>query len=208
LAGNFNLEDYITVNERIAEFYEENPDGSIQTEIISNQDGQVIIKAYTYRNQDDKRPCTGHAMEKADSTYINKTSHIENCETSAVGRALAMMGYEIKKSVASREEVANARLNQDKPNKDATKYNKSEYHPKTTPHNPPQVSQPTKETEHPPVPAKVNWSGFWANAVKLGFKRDEVHKVAGVESITGWTQDQVDQLTAQLKLLAAERQGA
>jgi hypothetical protein len=52
-------------------------------------------------------------MEKEGSTFINKTSHIENCETSAVGRALAMMGFEIKKSVASREEVANAKLNQD-----------------------------------------------------------------------------------------------
>ena len=52
-------------------------------------------------------------MEKEGSSYINKTSHIENCETSAVGRALAMLGFEIKKSVASKEEVENARLQQD-----------------------------------------------------------------------------------------------
>ena len=110
--ANFNLDDYIPVNERMSLFYKEHPQGAIQTEIISNVADEIIIKAYIYRDQDDKRPCTGHAMEKAGSTYINKTSHIENCETSAVGRALAMMGYEIKKSVASREEVANARLNQ------------------------------------------------------------------------------------------------
>lgn len=111
--SKFNLEDYVQVNDRIIEFYKKYPNGSIQTEIISNQDGQVIIKAYAYRTPDDPRPCTGHAMEKEGSTYINKTSHIENCETSAVGRALAMMGFEIKKSIASREEVQNARNNQE-----------------------------------------------------------------------------------------------
>ena len=73
----------------------------------------VIFKAYAYRNQEDTKPATGHAMEKEGSTYINKTSHIENCETSAVGRALAMLGFEIKKSVASKEEVENARLQQE-----------------------------------------------------------------------------------------------
>jgi hypothetical protein len=119
--ANFDLNDYVQVNERIELFYKDHPQGSIQTELIFNQDGQAIIKAYIYRDQEDKRPCTGHAMEKEGSTYINKTSHIENCETSAVGRALALMGYEIKKSVASREEVANARLNQCKPQPSAPK---------------------------------------------------------------------------------------
>jgi hypothetical protein len=114
MAGNFNLDDYVQVNERIEKFYEKYPEGSIQTEIVSNGNGEVIIKAYAYRNSEDKHPTTGHAMEKEGSSFINKTSHIENCETSAVGRALAMMGFEIKKSVASREEVANAKLNQDK----------------------------------------------------------------------------------------------
>jgi hypothetical protein len=114
MAGNFDLNDYVQVNERIEKFYEKYPTGSIQTEIISNMNGEVIIKAYAYRDSEDKHPTTGHAMEKEGSSFINKTSHIENCETSAVGRALAMMGFEIKKSVASREEVANAKLNQDK----------------------------------------------------------------------------------------------
>jgi hypothetical protein len=52
------------------------------------------------------------AYEKENSSFINKTSALENCETSAVGRALAILGFEIKKSVASYEEVANAKLNQ------------------------------------------------------------------------------------------------
>ena len=111
--ASFDLSDYVQVNERIDKFYEKYPEGSIQTEIIMNENGMVIFKAYAYRNQEDTRPATGHAMEKEGSTYINKTSHIENCETSAVGRALAMLGFEIKKSVASREEVENAKLQQE-----------------------------------------------------------------------------------------------
>lgn len=112
--ANFNLDDYIQVNERIENFYKKYPTGSIQTEIVSNADGNVIIKAYAYKSMEDTRPCTGHAMEKEGSTYINKTSHVENCETSAVGRALAMMGLEIKKHVASREEIINAQNAQKK----------------------------------------------------------------------------------------------
>ena len=107
--ASFDLNDYVQVNERIEEFYEKYPEGSIQTEIITNENGMVIFKAYAYRNNEDTKPATGHAMEKEGSSYINKTSHIENCETSAVGRALAMLGFEIKKSVASREEVENAK---------------------------------------------------------------------------------------------------
>jgi hypothetical protein len=106
--ANFNLNDYVQVNDRIMKFYEKYTDGSIQTELLKWENGVVVMKAYAYRNPDDPRPATGHAYEKEDATYINKTSALENCETSAVGRALAMLGFEIKKSIASREEVGNA----------------------------------------------------------------------------------------------------
>ena len=108
----YDMSDYVQVNERIEKFYEQYPDGSIQTEIQSIVDGVVIIKAYAYRDREDPRPATGHAYEKENSSFINKTSYIENCETSAVGRALAMLGFEIKKSIASKEEVENAKLQQ------------------------------------------------------------------------------------------------
>ncbi len=111
--ASFDLNDYVQVNERIEKFYEKYPEGSIQTEIIMNDNGMVIFKAYAFRSNEDTRPATGHAMEKEGSSYINKTSHIENCETSAVGRALAMLGFEIKKSIASKEEVENAKLQQE-----------------------------------------------------------------------------------------------
>ena len=72
----------------------------------------IYEKPYEDRDREDTRPATGHAYEKEGSSFINKTSYIENCETSAVGRALAMLGFEIKKSIASREEVENAKLQQ------------------------------------------------------------------------------------------------
>ena len=103
------LKDYITVNERIIKFYELYPEGRIITHIVSWADGIIIMKAEAYRDILDSQPSsTGHAYEKEGSSYINKTSALENCETSVVGRCLANLGLEIKRGVASREEVENA----------------------------------------------------------------------------------------------------
>ncbi len=110
--ASYNVDDYVSVNERLEKFYERYPSGSIQTELLSNENGIAIFKAYAYRDANDTRPAIGHAYEKEGSSFINKTSYIENCETSAVGRALAMLGFEIKKSIASKEEVENAKLQQ------------------------------------------------------------------------------------------------
>lgn len=108
------LKDYIEVNERVMKFYEKYPEGSIQTEIIRWENGVILMRAYAYRHPDDIRPSIAHAYEKEDSSYINKTSVVENCETSAVGRALALLGFEVKKSIASKEEVARAVEQQEK----------------------------------------------------------------------------------------------
>jgi hypothetical protein len=103
------LKDYITVNERILKFYELYPLGRIITEIVSWTDGIIIMKATAFRTTEDVLPVsTGHAYEKEGSSFINKTSALENCETSVVGRCLANLGLEIKRGVASREEVENA----------------------------------------------------------------------------------------------------
>lgn len=107
------LKDYVEVNVRIEKFYNKYPNGRIVTNLISWNDGVVVMKAEVYRDLNDTAPsATGHAYEKEGSTFINKTSALENCETSAVGRALAILGFEIKKSIASKEEVENAKLNQ------------------------------------------------------------------------------------------------
>ena len=103
--------DYAEVNQRIKAFRMIYPTGTIETEMISDVDGVCIFRASIYDN--DKLLATGTAYEKENSTFINKTSYIENCETSAVGRALGMCGFGIDTSVASAEEVQNAMANQE-----------------------------------------------------------------------------------------------
>lgn len=102
---------YAQVNHRILAFREMIPNGSIETEILSNQDGTVYMKA-TIKDGDGKTLGVGHAYEKEATSFINKTSYIENCETSAVGRALGMLGIGVDTSVASAEEVDTAIKNQ------------------------------------------------------------------------------------------------
>lgn len=107
---------YIEVNERIKHFRENYKDWALESEIVSLDNGVCVIKA-TVRNPEGIIKATGYAYEKEDSTFINKTSYIENCETSAWGRALGNLGIGIDTSIASAEEVLNATLNQEKPTK-------------------------------------------------------------------------------------------
>lgn len=106
--------NYVQVNERVKALRMICPNASISTEIISMADGIVTMKA-TVSDEEGKVLGTGFAQEKETSSYINKTSYIENCETSAVGRALGFAGIGIDGSMASAEEVANAIINQNKP---------------------------------------------------------------------------------------------
>lgn len=103
--------DYAEVNQRIKAFRMLEPNGCITTEILSLEAGVCVIKA-TIKNEKGDILGIGHAYEKEGSTFINKTSYIENCETSAVGRALGMCGIGIDTSVASYEEVITAVVNQ------------------------------------------------------------------------------------------------
>ena len=111
----FDLKDYVEVKDRLTKFWKEHPTGRVTTKILKWEEGVITIRAKVYDDKEDKFPsATGHAYEKENSTFINKTSAVENCETSAMGRALALRGYEVKKSIASREEVANALKQQEK----------------------------------------------------------------------------------------------
>jgi hypothetical protein len=108
--------EYAEVNQRIKAFRMVYPTGMINTKLISNENGICIFRAEVGYINEDKQIYvlgTGTAYEKENSTFINKTSYIENCETSAVGRALGMAGFGIDTSVASAEEVENAILQQE-----------------------------------------------------------------------------------------------
>jgi len=107
--------DYIEVNQRIKGFKMLYPEGFIHTQLVSMADGICVMTAEVgyYENGEKRILGTGTAYEKESSSYINKTSYVENCETSAVGRALGMAGIGIDTSVASAEEVTNAINNQE-----------------------------------------------------------------------------------------------
>ena len=122
--------EYAEVNQRIKAFRMVYPTGMIKTEMVSNENGVCIFRAEvgfntTIVEENQIRNeytllATGTAYEKENSTFINKTSYIENCETSAVGRALGMAGFGIDTSVASAEEVQNAIANQEEQNRKIT----------------------------------------------------------------------------------------
>ena len=116
---NIKGKEYAEVNQRIKAFRMVYPEGFINTDMKSNENGICIFHAavgYYVEKEgflDRVTLGTGTAYEKESSTFINKTSYIENCETSAVGRALGMAGFGIDTSVASAEEVETAIANQD-----------------------------------------------------------------------------------------------
>ena len=105
---------YAEVNQRIKAFRMCYPDGLILTEMLSNEGGVAVFRATAFDKAGGAMLATGHAYEKEGSTFINRTSYIENCETSAVGRCLGLCGFGIDTSVASAEEVQNAMANQDR----------------------------------------------------------------------------------------------
>lgn len=103
--------EYVTVNERLKYFRENFTGYSLTSEITHISDKGVIIRA-SLKNDKGEEVASGYARETKDSSFINKTSYIENCETSAWGRALGNFGIGIDASVASADEVANAIKNQ------------------------------------------------------------------------------------------------
>ena len=119
----FDMSEYVTVAERIEQFREKYPEGSLQAEwhmllvptLVKGDDGKwspadrpiIVAKAYAYRTPDDPRPGIGHAQEPMPGkTPYTKDSEIQNAETSAWGRAIvAVLAADTRKGVASRDEV-------------------------------------------------------------------------------------------------------
>lgn len=98
---------YVPVNERVKEFRAKYPELRVLTELVSLDENSVVMKA-TVSDMEGNVLANGYAQEDRGSSNINKTSYVENCETSAVGRALGMFGIGIDASMASADEVANA----------------------------------------------------------------------------------------------------
>ena len=102
----FNLADYETVESRLEKFWKEFPDGRVSTELEVCEAHRYVVKAYLYRTYlDQVAYSTGFAEEKDSDRGVNATSALENCETSAIGRALANAGFATKGRRPSREEM-------------------------------------------------------------------------------------------------------
>jgi hypothetical protein len=107
--GRFNLDNYVDVQTRINDFWAKYPDGSIITKLESMEEDFTTCRysATVRKDRSSTLPdATGWAFEAATQKGVNKTSHEENCETSAIGRALANMGFATNAATrASRQEM-------------------------------------------------------------------------------------------------------
>lgn len=192
--------DYAEVNQRIKAFRMVYPTGYIIPNMVKNENGICVFiaqvgyyKEHNTISEDEKGNkyqdtysekivlATGTAYEKENSTFINKTSYIENCETSAVGRALGMCGFGINTSVANAEEVLNAINNQVLTKEEAleTKLTFGKYNGKTL--------NDIQDDE-----SYLEW--LYANS------KDE-NMVKAVSLITGWETKTDDQMKEAVKLL-------
>ena len=102
----FNLQDYETVESRLEKWWKDYPDGRVATKLEQATDTRYIVSAELFKTEADAKACaTGLASESISDRGVNSTSALENCETSAIGRALANAGYAAKGKRASREEM-------------------------------------------------------------------------------------------------------
>ena len=178
--AKFNLENYETVEDRLKTFWKDNPDGRIETEIVHiTADGTcVTIKAELYKDLTDARPVTtGTAQEtKGQGGFANADAWMENCETSAIGRALANWKYQgSNKPRPSREEMSKV-----SDSKSAA--------PKKKPTAQDKVTSPSNELKEIILTMCAGDKKFAANVWK--YTTDRVKVKAGMpDSITDYTDD-------------------
>lgn len=174
---NDRFEDYVPVAERLERFYERFPDGRVITHIIehNSESGFVLMRAEVYRSPDDAQPAaTGHAFEVRGESYVNKTSYIENCETGSVGRALALLGFEVKRGIASREELEKtSRMASDKTAR------ASSAAPAATPTPSPSAAAPTEKTVNLDAEILQSAGALGYDAAKVRKWVDQKFKVTG-----------------------------
>ena len=149
---SFNPADYAEVAERLPLFWKDCPLGRINTEIVTDDGTRIVMKATLWADISHTVPTTtGYAEEVRGSSMVNKTSAIENCETSAIGRALANYQYQGSKKRASLEEMVKV-------------YRQGEQ-PQTTTNAAPARTQSLGSSSEGPTPKQLamlrakNWEG-------------------------------------------------
>ncbi len=214
----FNPDEYITVHERIEKFYVKFPNGRILTSVVEHnaETGFVLIRAEIYRDPEDTLPAaTGHAYELRSAGHVQQGSYVEVCETSSVGRALALLGFEVRRGVATtREEMERgARKQQVAPTPAARQPAKPAPPPEQSAAPPPEQS-----AAPPPAPEAEQTADLDAQILKaaeeLGYDAAKVRKwvnqkfevTGGLESIT--THDKREVLKLFREQASAPRQKA
>jgi len=150
--------EYIQVHERIDAFMLRYPEGSLQSELIELTEARVVIKGYAYRTPDDPRPGTGHSsLGIPGTTSFTRGSEVENCETSAWGRAIAALGFEVKRGIATAEEVENKK---GEPQNGSRSVQEPRRAPQTESVVLSATPRPTVVPNTPPEPDEDGWQGL------------------------------------------------
>ena len=121
--AKFNLDDYELVEDRLKKYWKDNPEGMITTNVVHiTEDGTCVTIKADVTDNNGRLVATGIAQETKGDGFANTTSWVENCETSAIGRALANWKYQgNKKARPSREEMAKVERNSVTPTTDTKK---------------------------------------------------------------------------------------
>jgi hypothetical protein len=186
----FNLEDYVSVHERIEQFWRDYPDGRITTELISDPNifERVVVRAAVYKHRDHPEPDATDlaAEEKGQGGMANATSWHENAATSAIGRALANLGYATSaQKRPSREEMAKA--------------NGGPARAQNAPHSAPQAPERPANVTTLPAPTLETRDTFLTWMTKNGISSETVLGALGTESLGDWLKANPGQGWAGLK---------
>ena len=180
--AHFNLADYETVEDRLVKFWDDHKEGRVLTSIHYYDDNRILVKAEIYFNREDDRPvATGYAEEVRGASPVNKTSHAENAETSAIGRGLANCGYATKGSRPSREEMEKVQRADSYPTPSAPSQN---YQKVKQAFNAQEVNKPAPTIKNPGATASDKQLGLIRSLIR-GKEMNESEGVEYVSTVVG-----------------------
>ena len=183
--AHFNLADYETVEDRLVKFWDDHKEGRVLTSIHYYDDNRILVKAEIYFNREDDRPvATGYAEEVRGASPVNKTSHAENAETSAIGRGLANCGYATKGSRPSREEMEKVQRSESAPAM-PSQYGPSQgYQKAKQAFNAQEVDKPAPTIKNPGATASDKQLGLIRSLIR-GKEMNESEGVEYVSTVVG-----------------------
>lgn len=185
--AHFNLDNYETVEDRLVKFWHDHPNGRIATmmEDITADKSMVVFRCDVYFDADDHRAkASGYAEETRNSSPVNKTSFVENCETSAIGRALANCGYAAKGSRPSREEMEKVQRSESAPATPSQHGPSQGYQKAKQAFNAQEVNKPAPTIKNPGATASDKQLGLIRSLIR-GKEMNESEGVEYVGTVVG-----------------------